>query len=276
MDFAQVESKYKELRREHDAGALTEDEFKAQLEELMIEDEEGKWWIIGYETGNWYYHDGAKWVQSELPKPAPVAPLTPVVELQRVRKLFQERGFLTSILLTAIGGAISWAIGLGTIGMVIGSFIGGAIGGAIGGLITGLALRRAEPSIQWQQVLVVTIGGAIGLGIAATVSRAIGLAIGWAIGLAIGWTIGWAISWAIGLGTGGAIGGLITGLALRQADPSIQWQQVLIVTIVWAIGWAIGGAIALVSNWLPIGGAIGGAIGGGVTLWQLSRARRGN
>jgi len=67
MDFAQVESKYKELKREYDAGAITEEEFKAQLEELMIEDEEGRWWIIGYETGTWHYHDGEKWVQSEPP-----------------------------------------------------------------------------------------------------------------------------------------------------------------------------------------------------------------
>ena len=67
MDFAQVETKYRELKREYDTGAITEEEFKAQLEELMIEDEEGKWWIIGYETGQWYYHDGEKWVQGEPP-----------------------------------------------------------------------------------------------------------------------------------------------------------------------------------------------------------------
>ena len=70
MDFVQVESKYKELKGEYDAGAITEAEFKAQLEELMIEDEEGQWWIIGYETGQWYYHDGEKWVQSEPPRVA--------------------------------------------------------------------------------------------------------------------------------------------------------------------------------------------------------------
>ena len=256
MNFAEVETKFKELKEKYDTGAITKEEFKAQLEKLMIQDQGGKWWMIGYETGQWYCHDGEKWVQSELPKPAPVAPLTPLVELQRVRKLFQERGFLLSILLIAIGWAISWYIGLNV------------IGGAIGGLITGLALRRVEPSIQWVQVFVVAIGWVIGLGIGCVITWDIG-DIGWGI-------VGWAISWAISLGVGGAIGGLITGLALRQAEPSDQWQQVLMVTIGWAIGWAIGGAIALVSSWVPIGGAIGGAIGGGVTLWQLSRARRGN
>jgi tetratricopeptide (TPR) repeat protein len=36
----------------------------------MIEDEQGQWWILGYESGLWYYHDGKQWVQSE---PPPVA-----------------------------------------------------------------------------------------------------------------------------------------------------------------------------------------------------------
>jgi len=60
MDFAQVETRFKELKGKYDAGALTEEEFKAQLQELMIQDEQGRWWIIGYETGQWYYHDGEK------------------------------------------------------------------------------------------------------------------------------------------------------------------------------------------------------------------------
>lgn len=70
MEFAKVEAKFKELKRKYDAGLITEEEFKAKLEELMIEDEEGKWWIIGYETGQWYYHDGERWVRSEPPRVA--------------------------------------------------------------------------------------------------------------------------------------------------------------------------------------------------------------
>jgi len=83
MDFAQVETEFRELKEKYDSGAITEDEFKVQLEELMIEDEQGRWWMIGYETGQWYYHDGEKWVQSEPP---------PVTERRReqVEALCQE------------------------------------------------------------------------------------------------------------------------------------------------------------------------------------------
>ena len=108
MDFAQVETKFKELKEKYDAGAITEDEFKAQLEELMIQDEEGKWWIIGYETGQWYYHDGEKWVRAEPPKPAPVAPTTPTVEPQRAPEaLIREEGFLLHLLPTLVGGVVT-------------------------------------------------------------------------------------------------------------------------------------------------------------------------
>ena len=69
-DFAQVETEFARLKAQFESGALTEPEFKSQLEELMIEDEQGRWWIIGYESGLWYYHDGDQWIQSD---PPPVA-----------------------------------------------------------------------------------------------------------------------------------------------------------------------------------------------------------
>jgi len=70
MDFSEVETKFQDLKTQFEAGTLTEAEFKAKLEDLMIQDEEGRWWMIGYETGRWYYHDGEKWVQGEPPQVA--------------------------------------------------------------------------------------------------------------------------------------------------------------------------------------------------------------
>ncbi|MFQ5814551.1 MAG: hypothetical protein ACE5I2_15335 [Anaerolineae bacterium] len=79
MDFSQkvrkVEAEYQKLKGQVKAGALTREEAEAQLKDLMIQDEEGKWWIIGYETGQWYYHDREKWVQAEPPR-APAPPPT--------------------------------------------------------------------------------------------------------------------------------------------------------------------------------------------------------
>lgn len=86
MDFSQVEAEFRRLRGQFEAGTLTEDEFKAQLQELMIQDKQGRWWMLGYETERWYYHDGQAWVQAEPPplaktppEPAPSIP-EPVIE----------------------------------------------------------------------------------------------------------------------------------------------------------------------------------------------------
>ena len=70
MDFSQVAAEFSKLKAQYDAGALTEADFKARLQDLMIQDEQGRWWMIGYETGRWYVHDGENWVQREPPSAA--------------------------------------------------------------------------------------------------------------------------------------------------------------------------------------------------------------
>jgi len=79
MDFSQVAAEFQRLKAQFEAGALSEAEFKARLEELMLQDEQGRWWMIGYETGQWYYHDGQQWVRSEPPvaEPRPAPPEQP-------------------------------------------------------------------------------------------------------------------------------------------------------------------------------------------------------
>ena len=72
MNFQEAEGEYKKLKAQLDAGALTEDQFEARLQALMVQDGQGRWWTIGGATGQWYVHDGANWVIGE-----PAAPATP-------------------------------------------------------------------------------------------------------------------------------------------------------------------------------------------------------
>ena len=67
MTFTETEAEFRQLKTQYDAGDLSETDFKARLEELMVQDEQGRWWMIGYETGQWYVHDGEKWVRAEPP-----------------------------------------------------------------------------------------------------------------------------------------------------------------------------------------------------------------
>ena len=62
--FADVERQVEVLRRQVAGGLLTEEDCKARMRDLMVEDSEGNWWMVGYETGEWYRHDGTGWVQA--------------------------------------------------------------------------------------------------------------------------------------------------------------------------------------------------------------------
>lgn len=74
MTFAEVEERYRALKDRFTTGELSEADFKARLQDLMIEDDQGRWWIIGYETGQWYVSEGEQWTPAEPPRPAPEVP----------------------------------------------------------------------------------------------------------------------------------------------------------------------------------------------------------
>lgn len=89
MDFGEVEKRFQELKNKLDAGVISEEEFEAELRELYIMDGEGRYWMIGAQTGQWYYYDGTQWVQAsrpeeeiypitEAPPPKTVPPSAPV------------------------------------------------------------------------------------------------------------------------------------------------------------------------------------------------------
>jgi hypothetical protein len=246
MDFKQAEKRFKQLKAKFEEGTLTENAFKAKLEELMIQDERGEWWMLGFETELWYRNDGTDWVQAD-PTTSHSRELTRIPEWLAI--------FLTT-LGWAIGGAIGGAIYWG-MDEYVGSAIGGVSAWGIGGLVTVLILHRGHILSSWKSIVWVTLA--------------------WAISGAIGWTLGEVITEvigaAIGAGVGGAIGRAIT---LRNEQVHIDEKNMLWTTLAWAISMAIGWTIARIIQidndgaigW-PIGMAISGAIGGFVMTWQM-------
>ena len=75
-DFEEADRRYAELKRLHEAGDITDEEFDEQLERTMVQDERGRWWSKGRKTGEWHYHDGRTWVRGT---PAGYAPAPGVV-----------------------------------------------------------------------------------------------------------------------------------------------------------------------------------------------------
>ena len=65
--FQQVEAEYYRLRGQLAGGRLTQQQFDAALRQLTIHDAQGRYWMVGAESGNWYVHDGSNWVEALPP-----------------------------------------------------------------------------------------------------------------------------------------------------------------------------------------------------------------
>jgi hypothetical protein len=246
MDFKQAETKFKQLKAQFEAGALTENAFKAKLEELMIRDERGDWWMIGYETEQWYRNDGTDWVQTDPPGSQAGEPALPS---NWASYFWVTLGWIIG---GAIGGWLYW--GMDDIGL-----IGGLIAGAIGGLVTAILFYFRQFRSNLQNILWITLG--------------------WALGGVIGWPVGEALTEASGAAVGGAIFGVIGwGVSSRFERGLANWKSALWITLAWALSAAVGWVIARniqfnldgEIGW-PVGRAISGAVGGLVTIWQIKK-----
>jgi tetratricopeptide (TPR) repeat protein len=71
MEFKEAEERFYELKRRLDAGVISQEEFKAQVERLKVQDSQGRYWMIGVQSGKWYFYDGTRWVRAEPPEEGP-------------------------------------------------------------------------------------------------------------------------------------------------------------------------------------------------------------
>lgn len=62
MNFREADRRFPDLKRQYENGDLSDDEYRAQLEQLAVQDAEGRWWVKHRDTGAWYYQDGDNWV----------------------------------------------------------------------------------------------------------------------------------------------------------------------------------------------------------------------
>jgi len=66
--FRIAENDFSRLRKMFIRGEISREQFAESLRQLRLIDDEGKYWMIGAQTGKWYYYDGKNWIQSEPPE----------------------------------------------------------------------------------------------------------------------------------------------------------------------------------------------------------------
>lgn len=63
--FRKAEEEYFILRGKLDTGRIGKNLFELALRDSMVQDAQNRWWMLGPDTGNWYMHDGTKWVEAD-------------------------------------------------------------------------------------------------------------------------------------------------------------------------------------------------------------------
>ncbi|TKJ28085.1 MAG: hypothetical protein CEE40_12470 [Chloroflexi bacterium B3_Chlor] len=67
MKTEAIKKQFHELKSSFVAGNITEEEFRAQIKELLFQDDEGAYWAIGAKTEKWYRYDDGDWVPDSPP-----------------------------------------------------------------------------------------------------------------------------------------------------------------------------------------------------------------
>jgi len=65
--FKDVETAFRSLRRQFREKEISRREFIDRLKKLRLRDSQGRFWMIGAQSGKWYYFDGQDWVLSDPP-----------------------------------------------------------------------------------------------------------------------------------------------------------------------------------------------------------------
>lgn len=61
MNIQTREQHYQILRRDFQAGKINQAAFTAAVDELGFQDSWGRYWLLGAQSGAWYYYDGQDW-----------------------------------------------------------------------------------------------------------------------------------------------------------------------------------------------------------------------
>jgi hypothetical protein len=65
--FREAEATFSHLREKFDQQKISPQEFSDSLKQLRIKDDEGRFWVIGAQSGKWYAFENGEWVEAKPP-----------------------------------------------------------------------------------------------------------------------------------------------------------------------------------------------------------------
>jgi len=67
LTFREADRRYADLKRKQETGEIELDAFEAKLRDMMVQDDDGRWWAKSRSTGEWHFHDGSRFVKGTPP-----------------------------------------------------------------------------------------------------------------------------------------------------------------------------------------------------------------
>ena len=77
MDFNEAEQRFRYLEDQRRRRAISEEQYRAELNQLRVTDAQGRLWMPQERTGRWHVHEGGQWRAAQPPKQTPPPPPPP-------------------------------------------------------------------------------------------------------------------------------------------------------------------------------------------------------
>jgi len=65
--FREAETTFSRLRERFRDKQISQKEFSDSLKQLRIKDDDGRFWVIGAQSGRWYVHENGQWIEAKPP-----------------------------------------------------------------------------------------------------------------------------------------------------------------------------------------------------------------
>jgi hypothetical protein len=65
--FREAEATFSRLRERFRDKRISQKEFSDSLKQLRIKDDDGRFWVIGAQSGQWYVHEHGQWIEAKPP-----------------------------------------------------------------------------------------------------------------------------------------------------------------------------------------------------------------
>lgn len=112
--FENAEREFLKLKGQLAAGRITSEQFDAALKDLIVEDAQGKFWMLGSDSGKWYVHDGQTWVEADPPElvESKSKVTAPPMTQPPPKPASKPSGKMRMLVGTAIGGLFTLLVGI--------------------------------------------------------------------------------------------------------------------------------------------------------------------